>query len=152
MNVLFICNGNICRSPIAEALLRKKFKAKNLDGEVSSAGFESYNINEPPDPLAMELSDKFDFELDHKARLFLKDDFNKFDKIYVMDTGSYRNVKYLAGNENDLKKIDYLMNVVEPGKNKTIPNPFLSGKMEMIAIYNLLDKATDKIVDLALNN
>lgn len=152
MNVLFICNGNICRSPIAEALLRKKFKAKNLDGEVSSAGFESFNINEPPDPIALKLAKMHDLDLDHKARIFLKDDFKKYDKIYAMDTRAYRDLKDLAGDENELSKVDYLMNVVEPGKNKTIPNPFLSGKMEILSIYILLDQATDHIVEIALNN
>lgn len=152
MNVLFICYGNICRSPIAEALLRKKFKENNINGKVSSAGFESFNINEPPDPVAFKLAKKHNFVLDHKARIFLKNDFKEFDKIYAMDTRSYREVNDLARTKGDLAKIDYLMNVLNPGKNISIPNPFLSGKMDMNTIYDLLDKATDKIVELALIN
>jgi protein-tyrosine phosphatase len=152
MNVLFICNGNICRSPIAAALLRKKFEDKNIPGEVSSAGFESFNINEPPDPIAVKIAKKYNLDLNHKARIFIKKDFENFDKIYVMDTRNYRDVKELARNKEDLTKIDYLMNVIEPGKNKTIADPSMSGHIEIETIYNLLDKATDKILEIALKN
>lgn len=152
MNVIFICNGNICRSPIAAALLRKKFSENNIDGEVSSAGFESFNINEPPDPVAIKIAKKYKLKLDHRARIFVKKDFEIFDKIYVMDTRNYRDVKELARNKNELAKIDYLMNVVEPGSNKTIPDPSMFGHVEIETIYNLLDKATDKILEIALKN
>ena len=152
MNVLFICHGNLCRSPVAEALLRKKFKESNIDGEISSAGFESFNINEPPDPRAIRFAKEHGIELDHKARIFLKSDFDKFDKIFVMDTGNYRDVRDLAKSSDNISKIDYIMNVINPGKNKTIPDPFLTGKMELNTIFELLDQATDKIVEMAKNN
>lgn len=152
MNVLFICNGNICRSPIAAALLRKKFSENNINGEVSSAGFESFNINEPPDPIAIKIAKKYNLDLDHKARIFIKKDFDIFDLIYVMDTRNYRDVKELARNDKHLAKIDYLMNVLEPGKNKTIPDPSMSGHIEIDTIYQLLDRATDKILEIAMKN
>ena len=152
MNVLFICNGNICRSPIAEALLKKKYEENHIDAEVSSAGFESFNINEPPDPRAKEMADKHGFKMDHRARIFLKSDFEKFDKIYVMDTRNYRDVNFLARNQDDHNKIDYLLNVIEPGKNKTLSDPFSHGEKDFDSIYDLLDKATDKIVEIAKSN
>ncbi len=63
MNVLFICNGNICRSPIAEALLKKKFEENNIEGLVESAGFSPTTINDPPDPRAIEAAKKYNLEL-----------------------------------------------------------------------------------------
>lgn len=152
MNVIFICNGNVCRSPIAAALLRKKFAENNISGEVTSAGFESFNINEPPDPLAVKIAKKYNLVLEHKARIFIKKDFDIFDLIYVMDTRNYRDVKELARNEKDQAKIDYLMNVLEPGKNKTIPDPSMSGRIDIDTVYKLLDQATDKILEIALKN
>jgi len=152
MNVLFICNGNICRSPLAAALLLKKYKEKGIEGKVSSAGFESYNINETPDPRTIEFAAQHNLELDHKARIFRKSDFKNFDRIYVMDTRNYRDVKDLANNKSDLDKVDYLMNVLEPGSNKTIPDPFQSGVVGMDDVFDLLDRATDKIVAMALKN
>lgn len=152
MNVLFICNGNICRSPIAEALLKKKYEENKLQAVISSAGFESFNINEPPDPIAQEMAERHGLKLDHKARIFLKSDFDHFDKIYVMDTKNYRDVKFLARNQSDHEKVDYLLNVLEPGKNKTIPDPFIQGEKDFVTIYQMLDKATDKIVEIAKSN
>lgn len=152
MNVLFVCHGNICRSPIAEAMLKKKYADFKINSKVSSAGFESYNINEPPHPYAVEYAKKFNLSLDHKARIFLKRDFDEFDKIYVMDTRNFIDVKDLARNKQEESKIDYLMNVIHPGRNETIPDPFTSGVTDTAKVFNLLNLATDKIVELALKN
>jgi protein-tyrosine phosphatase len=152
MNVLFICNGNICRSPLAAALLKKKYKQKGIKGTVSSAGFESYNINEGPNKEALMIAEKHSIKLDHKARIFMKSDFRRFDRIFVMDTRNFRDVKDLAKTESDLNKVDYLMNVLEPGSNKTIPDPFQSGVIDIEYVFDILDRATDKIVEMALKN
>jgi len=152
MNVLFVCMGNICRSPLAEALLRRKYAENNIVGDVSSAGFESFFINEPPDSRARDMAERHGLILSGRARIFLKSDFDRFDKIYVMDTQNYRDVLDLARNDNDKKKIDYLLNVVEPGKNRTMPNPFGTGLNDLESVYNLMDQATDKIVELAKAN
>ena len=90
--------------------------------------------------------------LDSRARIFLKSDFDDFNKIYVMDTHEYRDVIDLARNKQDRAKVDYLMNVLEPGKNKTIQDPFASSESDLKTVYKLLDKATDEIVILAQSN
>lgn len=152
MNILFVCMGNIYRSPLAEALLRKKYSENNISGEVSSAGFESFFINEPPDLRIREIAEKNGLILSGRARIFLKSDFDRFDKIYVMDTQNYRDVIDLARNEKDKSKIDYMLNVLEPGKNKTMPDPWRSGIKDLDTVYLMLDKATDRIVDMAKVN
>ena len=149
MNVIFICNGNICRSPLAAALLKKKYEDLGIDAKVSSAGFESYNINEEPTPQARQLAEEKGYKLDHRARIFMKSDFDEYDKIYVMDTRSYRDVKDLARNTGDLEKIDYLMNVIEPGTNKTVPDPYMTGLNDIDEVFDLLEKATDRIAEMA---
>lgn len=149
MNVLFICMGNICRSPLAEALLKKKYAENNINCEVSSAGFESFFINEPPDSRAREVAEKHGLSLSGRARIFLKSDFDRYDKIYVMDTQNYRDVMDLARNERDLNKIDYMLNILEPGKNMTMPDPFRNGLSNLDTVYSLIDQATDRIVDMA---
>lgn len=152
MNVLFVCMGNICRSPLAEALLKKKYAENNIKGDVSSAGFESFFINEPPDSRAREIAERHGLVLSGRARIFLKSDFDRFDKIFVMDTQNYRDVLDLARNENDKNKIDYMLNVLEPGKNQTMPDPFRSGLKDLDTVFDLMDKATDKIVEMAKAN
>jgi len=149
MNVLFVCYGNISRSPLAKALLKKKYKEHGVNGKVESAGFESYFINEPPDKRVVALGEKHGLTVTGNAKLFRKQDFDKYDKIYVMDTQNFRDVKELARNPADISKIDYLMNVLEPGKNKTIEDPFMSGLVDMESMYQLIDKVTDKILSVA---
>ncbi len=149
MNILFVCMGNVGRSPLAKALLQKKYKENEIDAEVDSAGFEAFNINEEPDPRIKDLGKKHGVEVTGKARIFVKGDFAKFDRIYVMDTKTYRDVKELAWNEEQLKKIDYLMNLVESGKNKVVPDIIDSWSVDPETVYDMLDKATDKIIENA---
>jgi protein-tyrosine phosphatase len=149
MNVLFVCHGNICRSPLAKALLKKKYKEHGVKSRVESAGFESYFINEPPDQRVIELGEKHGLSISDNAKIFRKQDFDKYDKIYVMDTQNFRDVKDLARSPADIAKIDYLMNVLFPGKNQTIGDPFMSGLNDLQSMYDLLDKVTDKILKMA---
>jgi len=151
MNVLFVCLGNVCRSPIAEGFLKKKFEENNIQGTVDSAGFESFTINEPPDPIAVEIAKQYDVEVSGYSRLFVKDDFDKFDKIYVMDTQNYHDVKDLARSNSDLEKVDYLLNVLYPGKNKTVHDPYLRGEHDCLDVVVELDKATTKIAGIIKN-
>ncbi len=147
MNVLFICSGNICRSPIAEALLKKKFEENNINGMVDSAGFEPSTINEPPDSRAITEAKKHGLELKGRSRLFSKRDFKKFDHIYTMGTRNYRDVLYLAKNIKYKSKVDYMMNVMNPGKNQVVPDPIHSGTISIKSTIELLDKITDIIVN-----
>lgn len=152
MNILFVSLGNVCRSPIAEALLKKKYQDHNITDLVDSAGFESFHINDPPDPRAKKVAQKHGIILDRKARLFLKSDFDTFDKIYVMDTLNYTDVKELARNKKDVAKIDYLMNLIHPGKNENLPEPFMHGIKDCNEIFQILDAATDMILNKVMNN
>ncbi len=149
MNVLFVDLQNVCRSPMAEAILKKKFLENNIIGIVDSAGFESFNINEPPDPRAVNTAAEHGVLVDGRARIFLKEDFDIYDKIYVMDTQNYWDVMDLTRNEEDKAKVDYLLNLLEPGLNKTVPNPYNSGLSDCKQIFRMLSKAADKIVEMA---
>jgi len=147
MNILFVCTGNICRSPIAEALLKKKYEDNNIEGIVDSAGFSPTTINDPPDARAVEAASKKGIELSGCSRIILKKDFDIYDKIYVMDTRNYHETIELARSKDDIAKVDYLMNVIEPGSNKIIKDPIHSGKVDFDDIIGLLDEITTKITD-----
>ena len=147
MNVLFICRTNLCRSPLAEALLKKKYADYRLNGEVRSAGFESFHINELPDDQIVKLAAVHGVEVAGRARLFTKNDFIRFDRIYAMDALAYNDVIELAESTEEKEKVDYLMNVLIPGKNRIIPDPGQSGMTDCESLYSLLDEITDKLIE-----
>lgn len=151
MNVLFVCLGNICRSPIAEALLKKKYVENNIDANVDSAGFEPYHINKPPDEKALKTAKKYGLELTGNARIFVKNDFDRFDKIYAMDMQNYLDIIELCRNKDDKDKVDLIMNVIDSGKNSTLPDPFRRGSENYDDVYKILDEATDALVKIAKN-
>lgn len=148
MNILFVDLENVCRSPLAEGLLKKKFEDHHFDGKIDSAGFESFNINEPPDKRVMEIAEMYGLSLLSRARIFVKSDFDHFDKIFVMDTTSYNNVEEISKNKDQMKKVDYVLNLLpDQPRNASIPNPFFSGTSDCLKVFSLLDAATDKIIE-----
>ncbi len=147
MNILFVSNENVCRSPMAEALLKKKFENAGRNGFVDSAGFESYRINESPDARAVQIGETFGYSVEGKMRLFSKEDFEKFDRIFVMDMKNYMDVMALAKTKEQKKKVEYLLNLLEPDKNKPLANPMMNGKESCLRTFKILDKATDALIE-----
>ena len=145
MKILFVCLGNICRSPIAEGILKQKLEKNGIEAEVDSAGFESYHINEPPDPRAVKIAKKKGINIsENRCRLFVADDFDIFDVIYVMDSSNYRDVQYFSRNDKDMDKVKYLLSVID-GKNQSIPDPYYGGESGFENIYKLIEEACEKI-------
>lgn len=148
MKVLFLCHANMCRSPLAEGLLKHILKLNNIDAEVDSAGFEAYYINESPDDRAIMKAKEHGIDISKKrVRLFTKEDFDLFDRIYVMDTLAYRNALYFARDERDRAKVDFLMNVIKPGRNESIPNPFYRSDNVPDETFELLQEACTRIAE-----
>ena len=148
MKILMVCLGNICRSPLAMIILRDKATINNLDIVVDSAGFEPYHNNDIADPRSAEIAKKHGHDLSfHRARLFRHDDFNVYDKIYVMDDYNYQDVKYTSKNDNEFAKVDLIMNVVYPNQNINVPDPYYGGTNGFENVYKMLDIATDKIIE-----
>ncbi len=147
MNILFVSNGNECRSPLAESLLKKKLEKAGVTGFVDSAGFESFRINDPPDARAIQIGETYGYSVEGKMRLFAKNDFEKFDRIFVMDMKNYMDVMALAKTEEHKNKVDYLLNLLESGKNRPLTNPIMNGKENCLATFKKIDKATDALVE-----
>ncbi|MDX1629630.1 MAG: low molecular weight protein-tyrosine-phosphatase, partial [Fulvivirga sp.] len=94
IKVLFVCLGNICRSPLAEGIFKKRIKEHGLVGqvEVDSCGTSQYHIGEPPDERTVANAASNAIKLDHEARQFLKKDFRQFDYIIPMDDANLQNI------------------------------------------------------------
>ncbi|MDP2423047.1 MAG: low molecular weight phosphotyrosine protein phosphatase, partial [Bacteroidales bacterium] len=114
---------------------------------VESAGFEPYHVGERPDRRAITVARKNGVDISgHHARLFSVDDFDNFDMIYVMDQRNYRDVTFVARDENDKNKIDYILNLIHKFKNQTVPDPYYGNESDFELTYQLLESACDKIV------
>ena len=148
-----VCLGNICRSPLAMGILRKKAKEAGLEITVDSAGFEPYHIGDDADRRSLEIANKYDVDIsDHKARLFQHEDFIKYDRIYAMDQYNYQDIKYMAENDEEMKKVDLILNVLSPGQNRDIPDPYYGGKDGFEKVYISLEKASDEIINKIKEN
>lgn len=148
MKILFLCNANMCRSPLAEGLLKLIFKERNIDATVDSAGFEAYHINDSLDSKVIHHALDAGIDISTKrVRLFSRNDFDNFDKIYVMDNLSYRNAVYFARDEKDIAKVDFLMNVVRPGRNEAVPDPYRRQPDSWDKAISVLREACEKIAD-----
>ncbi len=143
-----VCTGNICRSPMAEGLMREKSKQAGLGVVVDSCGFEPFHLNDPPDDRAIYEMKKHGIDIaNHTMRLFRQADFDLFDFIYVMDQSHYRNVIRYARSESDRKKVDYIMNAAGHGNNRHVPDPYYGRQSDFETTYSLLDQATDAIIN-----
>ncbi len=150
MNVLFVCTGNICRSPLAEGILKEKYRRLGIRGTVDSAGFERFHVGDRPDPRARQVARAHGIDIsDHIARLFTPEDFDRFDRIFVMDAWHYQKVARAARDESDLQKVDFVMSVVLPGKRVYVDDPYYEEFDAFEKVYHQLDQACDKIAETA---
>lgn len=148
MKILMVCLGNICRSPLAHGLLRKKSAVNSLNFEVDSAGTSGFHVGEAPDPRMRETAKRFGLNIDDlKSRQFVRSDFNEFDLIYSMDKSNYSNIIALASSESDKAKVKLILNESNPGSDLEVPDPYYGGDQGFIDVYNMLDLATDKIIE-----
>lgn len=140
-----VCLGNICRSPLAEGILRSKVDPKKV--VVDSAGTAAYHVGEAPDLRSIMTARKHGLNISKLlGRQFRVEDFDDFDKIYVMDHSNYNNVMALARNEEDKAKVDLILNELSSGSNQDVPDPYYGGDEGFEQVYRLLDNATDTIV------
>lgn len=145
--VLMVCLGNICRSPMAEGILRKKIIDRKLNIQVDSAGTANFHVGEAPDSRAIQTAKKFGVDLsDLRGRQFTETDFDKFDHIFVMDDSNKSNVLKLARNDNDKKKVQLFLELVDEYKLKDVPDPWFGGDEGFIEVFEMLEKACENFL------
>ena len=139
-----VCLGNICRSPLAEGILKSKLFRANV--VIDSAGTGAYHLNEKPDHRSITIAKKKGIDItNQRARKFLVKDFDEFDIIYVMDNSNYRDVIEMARNEDDIKKVKMILNEVFPNENLDVPDPYVGGDFGFKNVYKMLDEACNII-------
>lgn len=148
MRILMVCLGNICRSPIADGLLRHKVKQHGLDVFVDSAGTAGFHIGAAPDSRMCATAKNRGVSIDDlQARQFQTADFDRFNLIYAMDESNQSDILKMARDERDRDKVRLILNEIYPGENKSVPDPYYGGDQGFEDVYDMLDAATTKIIN-----
>ncbi len=147
MKILMVCLGNICRSPLAEGILQHKAWKAGLSWSIESAGTNSYHSGQPPHPLSQKVAKLNGVDIcNQRARRFEAADFERFDKIYAMAEDVIDEMKRIAKNKFDEKKVDLLLNELHPDKNLDVPDPWYGPEPGYHTVYKMIDEACEEIV------
>ena len=144
--ILMVCLGNICRSPLAEGILKSKVDSLNI--LVDSAGTGHWHIGYRPDPRSIEVAKKHGLDItSQKGRQFTQKDFQEFDYIFVMDSSNKENVLALAQNEAERNMVYLILDELFPFENVDVPDPYYGGDQGFEQVFQMLDQACDKIAE-----
>lgn len=151
MRILMVCLGNICRSPLAEGILQHRADEAGVDISTDSAGTAGYHIGEAPHHLSQKVARLNGIDISgQKGRQFLREDMDRFDHIYVMDSENFNDVRRIAGDKWDERKVSLLLNELYPGKNRGVPDPWYGNEDGYHAVFDLIDRASRRIIQKQL--
>lgn len=149
VRVLFVCLGNICRSPLGAAILKKKISENGMDSwvEVDSCGTSNYHIGDGADPRTIANATENGVPIEHCARQLVAEDLEKFDYIFAMDKSNYQNTMNLASNPESAKDKVKLMRTFDPHPNGgEVPDPYHGGAKGFQEVFEILDRSTDGFI------
>lgn len=147
VSVLFVCLGNICRSPTAEGVFRAKVVARGLDKAITidSAGTSNWHVGQPPDARATSAAAKRGIDLSHlRGRQAIPEDFEDFDYVIAMDGENYENLSMLA-NEQAQEKLYLFLDFADDVSETEVPDPYYGGGFPHV--LDLIDNASQGLLD-----
>lgn len=148
--LLFICLGNICRSPAAEGVMRAKAELAGRGQEffIDSAGIGNWHVGQLPDPRMRRQAALRGYRLDSRARQFTPADFARFDRIFVMDGENYRNVVSQARTDAEKAKVCMLTDYLSRHKGQpTVPDPYYGSSADFDYALDLIEDACDGLLE-----
>ena len=140
-----VCLGNICRSPLAEGILKSKVDPARI--LVDSAGPAGYHVGSAPDDRSVAVARKFQIDISQqRCRRFTAEDFEHFDHIFVMDRSNYQDVLELARHESHIRKVKLLLEETDLDLGE-VPDPYYGGESGFDYVYHLLDTACNVLAE-----
>lgn len=141
--VLMVCLGNICRSPLAEGILKSKVDTDTI--LVDSAGTGGYHIGNPPDSRSIAVAKKYGIDISNQiCRKLTMADLEEFDVIYAMDKSNYGNIIGLSKNKEQARKVKLLLSEVKTG-DVEVPDPYYDSVDGFEKVYWMIDEACEEI-------
>lgn len=144
VKVLFVCMGNICRSPTAEGVFTEVVKKAGLQDKIfiDSAGTHAYHVGNEPDQRAQAAARKRNIDLSsQRARKVEPDDFNKFDYVLPMDESNYAELEYISA-DNSRAKLSLFLDFSENATQKEVPDPYYGGEQGFEHVLDLIEDAS----------
>ncbi len=143
--ILMVCLGNICRSPLAEGILKSKLDPDKYI--VESCGTSNYHIGSKPDKRSINIGIKYGIDISNqRAAQFSIDDFEKYDYIYVMDNANYKDITQLSDDIKNRNKVKLILEELHPNDHLDVPDPYYGGEQGFEDVYQMLNKACNNIV------
>jgi protein-tyrosine phosphatase len=141
MKILMVCLGNICRSPLAEGILRHLATQQGLNWEIDSAGTGNWHVGDPPDHRSVKVARQYGIDISSlRGRQFQAADFDRFDRIFAMDLDNYRDILLKARTDADKAKLQLLLDDQQP-----VPDPWYDDAL-FEPVYKMIHDACEKIV------
>lgn len=144
--ILMVCLGNICRSPLAEGILKSKVNSNAV--LVDSAGTGGWHIGSTPDPRSIEVADGHKLNIsDQRCRKFTISDFDNFDVIYAMDRSNLEDINSLSRTEADRAKVKLFRNELLMEQGLDVPDPYYGGEEGFETVYQIIDEVCEAIAN-----
>lgn len=148
MNIITVCLGNICRSPMAEGILRFKLKERGIHAMVDSAGIGGWHAGENPDKRAIQTMRNHGIDISNLiARQFVKNDFDQFDIILAMDESNLEDILSLTSNTDHRGKVKLMLSYLPHKKIKSVPDPWYGNLDGFENVYQMLNESCDNFIN-----